>query len=92
MTADYRWLDDLAGNNYLSATYRQGLDLFGASHFGDDLVSRDGASPDCFRLFWVCSLVLRKLSTRPQAHSHAVEGFGTGDAWRNADKHRCRPV
>ena len=46
MTADYRWLDDLAGNNYLSATYRQGLDLFGASHFGDDLVSRDGATPD----------------------------------------------
>jgi hemolysin activation/secretion protein len=46
MTADYRWLDDLAGNNYLSTTYRQGLDLFGASHFGDDLVSRDGAPPD----------------------------------------------
>ncbi len=25
-------------------TYRQGLDIFGASHFGDDLLSRDGAS------------------------------------------------
>ncbi len=46
MTADYRWLDDLAGNNYFTATYRQGLDLFGASHFGDDLASRFDASPD----------------------------------------------
>jgi hemolysin activation/secretion protein len=46
MTADYRWLDDVAGNNYFTATYRQGLDLFGASQFGDGLTSRFGASPD----------------------------------------------
>jgi len=29
----------------LTGTYRQGLDIFGASHVGDDLLSRDGASP-----------------------------------------------
>lgn len=44
LTTDYRLQDGLGGQNYLTATYRQGLDIFGASHFGDDLLSRDGAS------------------------------------------------
>jgi len=44
LTSDYRLQDDFGGKNYFTATYRQGLDIFGASHVGDDLLSRDGAS------------------------------------------------
>jgi len=44
LTSDYRLQDSLGGNNYATMTFRQGLDIFGASHFGDDLLSRDGAS------------------------------------------------
>jgi hemolysin activation/secretion protein len=53
LTSDYRWLDGFGGNNYFTLAYRQGLDIFGASHFGDDLISRSGASPDFSVLdFW----------------------------------------
>src|SRR5262249_9520372 len=45
LTADYHVVDGLGGNNYFAATYRQGLDIFGASH-SDDLISHDGAGPD----------------------------------------------
>ena len=34
------------GTNLLTLTYRQGLDIFGASHFDDDLLSRDGAASE----------------------------------------------
>ena len=44
LTADYRLQDRFGGTNLATLTYRQGLDIFGASHFGDDLLSRDGAS------------------------------------------------
>ncbi|TGN88856.1 ShlB/FhaC/HecB family hemolysin secretion/activation protein [Bradyrhizobium yuanmingense] len=44
LTADYRLLDPFGGTNFATLTYRQGLDVFGASHFEDDLLSRDGAS------------------------------------------------
>ena len=44
ITADYRLQDHLGGINYLTLTGRQGLDILGASHLGDDLLSRDGAS------------------------------------------------
>lgn len=44
LTSDYRLQDNFGGNNYFTLTYRQGLDILGASHFGDDFVSRDGAS------------------------------------------------
>ena len=44
LTSDYRLKDDLGGTNYLTMTWRQGLDILGASHRGDDLLSRDGAS------------------------------------------------
>ncbi|OAF17300.1 heme utilization protein [Bradyrhizobium centrolobii] len=44
LTADYRLQDRFGGTNYATLTYRQGLDIFGASHFDDDLLSRDGAS------------------------------------------------
>ena len=44
LTSDYRLQDNFGGNNYLTLTYRQGLDILGSSHFGDDLLSRDGAA------------------------------------------------
>ena len=44
LTADYRLQDRFGGTNFATLTYRQGLDVFGASHFDDDLLSRDGAS------------------------------------------------
>jgi hemolysin activation/secretion protein len=45
LTSDFHWDDQLAGDNYLTTTYRQGLDIFGAGS-PDGLSSRDGASPD----------------------------------------------
>lgn len=44
LTADYRLQDHFGGTNFATLTYRQGLDVFGASHFNDDLLSRDGAA------------------------------------------------
>jgi hemolysin activation/secretion protein len=44
LTSDYRLQDAFGGTNYATMTFRQGLDIFGASHFGDDYLSRDGAS------------------------------------------------
>jgi hemolysin activation/secretion protein len=43
LTADYRLHDNLDGWNYLTLTFNQGLDVFGASNKGDLLLSRDGA-------------------------------------------------
>ncbi|WKA32101.1 ShlB/FhaC/HecB family hemolysin secretion/activation protein [Bradyrhizobium roseum] len=43
LTSDYRLQDNFGGTNYLTVNYRQGLDIFDASHRGDDL-SRYGAS------------------------------------------------
>jgi len=44
LTSDYRLQDNFGGNNYFTLMYRQGLDILGASHLGDDLLSRDGAA------------------------------------------------
>lgn len=53
LTADYRLQDPFGGTNYATLTYRQGLDVFGASRFDDDLLSRDGASSNFSVLnFW----------------------------------------
>lgn len=53
LTADYRLQDRFGGTNFATVTYRQGLDIFGASHFDDDLLSRDGASSNFSVLnFW----------------------------------------
>lgn len=46
LTADYRLEDRFGGTNFATLSYRQGLDVFGASHFNDDLLSRDGAASD----------------------------------------------
>ncbi|MGY4286808.1 hemolysin activation/secretion protein [Bradyrhizobium sp. LM2.7] len=51
--ADYRLQDRFGGTSYATLIYRQGLDIFGASHFYDDLLSRDGASSNFSVLnFW----------------------------------------
>jgi hemolysin activation/secretion protein len=53
LTSDYRLQDNFAGANYLTLTYRQGLDILGASHRDDDFLSRDGASGDFSAMnFW----------------------------------------
>jgi hemolysin activation/secretion protein len=53
LTSDYRLQDGFGGNNFVTLSWRQGLDIFGASHFGDNLLSRNGASPDFSVLdFW----------------------------------------
>ncbi|MGL3108040.1 ShlB/FhaC/HecB family hemolysin secretion/activation protein [Bradyrhizobium sp. BR 1432] len=44
LTADYRLQDRFGGTNFATLSYRQGLDIFGASHFDDDQLSRVGAS------------------------------------------------
>jgi hemolysin activation/secretion protein len=44
LTSDYRLQDNFGGNNYFTLMWRQGLDVLGASHQGDDFLSRDGAS------------------------------------------------
>jgi hemolysin activation/secretion protein len=46
LTSDYRLQDAFGGTNYATLTYRQGLDIFGASQFSDAFTSRDGASPN----------------------------------------------
>jgi hemolysin activation/secretion protein len=43
LSSDYRLQDGFGGLNYATLTYRQGLDIFGASHSDDDFVSRYGA-------------------------------------------------
>ena len=53
LTSDYRLQDNFGGNNYLTLNYRQGLDILGASHRGDDFLSRDWASGKFSALnFW----------------------------------------
>ena len=53
LTADYRLKDNFGGNNYLTLGLRQGLDIMGASHRDDDLLSHDGASAKFSALnFW----------------------------------------
>ena len=53
LTSDYRLQDNFGGNNYLTVNYRQGIDVFGASHRADDYLSREGASGKFSALsFW----------------------------------------
>jgi hemolysin activation/secretion protein len=45
LAADYRLRDDFGGTSYLSLSWRQGMDVFGASRPNDPDVSRVGAAP-----------------------------------------------
>jgi hemolysin activation/secretion protein len=53
LTSDYRLQDNFGGTNLLTVNFRQGLDILGASHRGDDYLSRYGASGKFSALnFW----------------------------------------
>ncbi|MEW6150701.1 MAG: ShlB/FhaC/HecB family hemolysin secretion/activation protein [Bradyrhizobium sp.] len=68
LTADYRLQDGFGGTNFATASFRQGLDIFGASHFDDDLLSRAGASSN----FSVLSLWFTRHQTLNDAWSIKV--------------------
>jgi len=72
LTADYRLQDNFGGTNYLTATWRQGLDVFGASRGDDDLVSRTGASST----FSVLNLGFTRYQTLSDAWSVRLSGAG----------------
>ncbi|AMA59398.1 ShlB/FhaC/HecB family hemolysin secretion/activation protein [Bradyrhizobium sp. CCGE-LA001] len=65
VTADYRLQDRFGGTNFATLSYRQGLDIFGASHFDDDLLSRIGASSN----FSVLNLWFTRYQTLDDAWS-----------------------
>ena len=46
VTSDYRVQDGLGGTNYATMTFRQGLDIFGATQLGNDVSSHNGAAPN----------------------------------------------
>lgn len=72
LTSDYRLQDRFGGTNYLTLGYRQGLDIFGASHFYDDLLSRDGASSN----FSVLNFWFTRYQTLTDAWSIKLSGAG----------------
>jgi hemolysin activation/secretion protein len=72
LTSDYRLQDDFGGSNFATLSWRQGLDIFGASHSGDDLLSRDGASGN----FSVLGLWLTRYQTLSDAWSVKVSTAG----------------
>jgi hemolysin activation/secretion protein len=45
LTGDYRLQDNFGGSNFLTLTWRQGLNILGASQADNDVVSHIGASP-----------------------------------------------
>jgi len=82
LTSDYRLQDNFGGNNYLTVNYRQGIDVFGASHRADDYLSREGkilrieflvhALPDALRYMVVETCFRRSDSVRPALHLAAI--------------------
>lgn len=72
LTADYRLEDRFGGTNFATLTYRQGLDVFGASHFNDDLLSRDGAASN----FSVLNVWLTRYQTLNDAWSLKLSAAG----------------
>lgn len=72
LTADYRLQDNFGGTNYLAATWRQGLDVFGASRGDDVFVSRNGASST----FSVLNLGFTRYQTLSDAWSVKLSGAG----------------
>ena len=72
LTSDYRLKDNFGGTNYLTATWRQGLDIFGASSRDDVFVSRYGASGK----FSVLNLGFTRYQTLSDAWSVKLSGAG----------------
>lgn len=72
LTSDYRLQDRFGGTNYLTLGYRQGLDIFGASNFYDDFLSRDGASSN----FSVLNFWYTRYQTLNDAWSIKLSGAG----------------
>jgi hemolysin activation/secretion protein len=72
VTADYRWKDDVGGDNYLTLAYRQGLNAFGATPAGDPMSSRAGASPS----FSVVNGWFARYQTLSEAWSLKIAGAG----------------
>jgi hemolysin activation/secretion protein len=72
LTSDYRLQDNFGGNNYFTLTWRQGLDILGASQLGDDFLSRDGASGN----FSVMDLWFTRYQTLSDAWSVKVSAAG----------------
>jgi len=72
LTSDYRLQDNFGGNNYFTLMWRQGLDILGASHKGDDFLSRDGASGN----FSVIDFWFTRYQTLSDAWSVKISGAG----------------
>jgi hemolysin activation/secretion protein len=72
LTSDYRLQDNFGGINYLTATWRQGLDVFGASRPDDVYVSRYGASST----FSVLNLGFTRYQALSDAWSVRLSGAG----------------
>ena len=72
LTADYKLQDNFGGTNYATVAFRQGLDILGASHFNDDLLSRDGASSN----FSVLNVWFTRYQTLTDAWSLKLSAAG----------------
>jgi hemolysin activation/secretion protein len=72
LTSDSRLQDSFGGTNYLTATWRQGLNILGASPDGDDFVSHWGASPS----FSVVNAWFTRYQTLTDAWSLKIAGAG----------------
>lgn len=72
LTSDSRLQDNFGGTNYLTATWRQGLNILGASPDGDDFVSHWGASPS----FTVINAWFTRYQTLTDAWSLKISGAG----------------
>jgi hemolysin activation/secretion protein len=70
LTSDYRLQDNFGGINYLTATWRQGLDIFGASRGDEIYISRNGVSPT----FSVLNLGFTRYQTLSDSWSVKLSG------------------
>jgi hemolysin activation/secretion protein len=72
LTSDSRLQDNFGGNNYLTVTFRQGLNILGASPGGDDFVSHAGATPT----FTALNAWFTRYQTLTDAWSLKIAGAG----------------
>jgi hemolysin activation/secretion protein len=72
LSADYRLKDDFGGTNYLTLSWRQGLDILGANPADDPFASRTGARPD----FSALNAWFTRYQTLTDAWSVKIAGAG----------------